>query len=111
MESSTEESLMAQKHFLKMFNVLSHQGNANKTTLRFHLTSFIMAKIKTTSGSPCLQGCEGGHSSIAGEMKGVIPPLLVGIQIYTTMFGIHWQFLRKLRIVLPQDPPIPLLGV
>ena len=31
------------------------------------------------------------------------PPLLVGLQV--------WQLLRKLDIVLPEDPAIPLLGI
>jgi hypothetical protein len=30
-----------------MLNILSHQGNANVKTLRFHLTPIRMAKIKT----------------------------------------------------------------
>jgi hypothetical protein len=30
----------------EMFNILSYQGNAIKTTLRFHLTPIRMAKIK-----------------------------------------------------------------
>ena len=32
-----------------------------------------------------------------------IPPLLVWISV--------WSFLRKLDIVLPEDPAIPLLGI
>jgi hypothetical protein len=41
---------MAEKH-LKMFNILSHQGNASKKTLRFHLTSVRMANIKDSGES------------------------------------------------------------
>jgi hypothetical protein len=36
-------------------------------------------------------------------------PLLVGVQIGTTTSEKNWQFLRKLGIVLLQDPAIPLL--
>jgi hypothetical protein len=39
------------------------------------------------------------------------PPLLVGLQTGTTTLEISWQFLRKLDIVLPEDPAIPLLGI
>jgi hypothetical protein len=36
------------------------------------------------------------------------PPLLVGLQ---SLWKSVWQFLRKLDIVLPEDPAIPLLGI
>jgi hypothetical protein len=39
------------------------------------------------------------------------PPLLVGLQACTTSLESVWQFLRKLDIVLPEDPAIPLLGI
>ena len=39
------------------------------------------------------------------------PPLLVGLQTGTTTLEISWQFLRKLDIVLLEDPAIPLLGI
>jgi hypothetical protein len=38
-------------------------------------------------------------------------PLLVGLQASTTILEISLQFLRKLDIVLPEDPTIPLLGI
>jgi hypothetical protein len=40
-----------------MFNILNHQGNAIKTTLRFHLTPVRMAKIKNSGDSRCWRGC------------------------------------------------------
>jgi hypothetical protein len=39
------------------------------------------------------------------------PPLLVGLQAGTTTLESVWRFLRKLDIVLPVDPAIPLLGI
>jgi hypothetical protein len=36
-----------------MFSILNHQGNANQTALRFHLTPVSMAKIKTSGDSRC----------------------------------------------------------
>jgi hypothetical protein len=38
-------------------------------------------------------------------------PLLVGLQAGTTIWKSIWQFLRKLDILLPEDPAIPLLGI
>jgi hypothetical protein len=39
------------------------------------------------------------------------PPLLVGLQTGTTTLESIWRFLRKLKIELPEDPAIPLLGI
>jgi hypothetical protein len=39
------------------------------------------------------------------------PPLLVGLQACTTTLESVWRFLRKLGIVLSEDPAIPLLGI
>jgi hypothetical protein len=44
------------------------------------------------------------------ERKINTPPLMVGVQAGTTTLEIWW-FLRKLNIVLPKDPAIPLLGI
>ena len=39
------------------------------------------------------------------------PPLLVGLKACTTLWKSVWWFLRKLEIVLLEDPAIPLLGI
>jgi hypothetical protein len=39
------------------------------------------------------------------------PPFLVGLQSGTTTLDSVWCFLRKLDIVLPKDPGIPLLDI
>jgi hypothetical protein len=39
------------------------------------------------------------------------PPLLLGLQAGTTTLEISLGFLRKLDLVLPEDPAIPLLGI
>jgi hypothetical protein len=39
------------------------------------------------------------------------PPLLVGLQACTTTLEISLVVFRKLDKVLPEDPPIPLLGI
>ena len=43
--------------------------------------------------------------------KGNTPPLLVGLQAGTPLWKSVWWFFRKLDIVLPEDPTIPLLGI
>jgi hypothetical protein len=75
-----------------------------KMALRFHLTYVRMAKIKTSVTAHGSKGVkQGEHSSIAGG----------SVNLYNhsgNQFGIFF-FFRKLGIVLPQDPAIPLLGI
>jgi hypothetical protein len=39
------------------------------------------------------------------------PPLLVGFKLVQPLWKSVWRLLRKLDIVLPEDPAIPLLGI
>ena len=43
--------------------------------------------------------------------KGGPLALLVGMEIDTATMEIVWRFLKKLKIELPYDPAIPLLGI
>jgi hypothetical protein len=60
-----------------------------KTTLRFHLTPVRIAKIKNSGGSNCWWDCK----------------------LVQSLWKSVWQFLRKVDIVLLEDPKIPLLGI
>ena len=39
------------------------------------------------------------------------PPLLVNCKLVQPLWKSVWRFLRKLDIILPEDPAIPLLGI
>ena len=73
-----------------------------KTTMRYHLTPVRMAIIKKPAYNKCW--CECGKKSTLlqcwWECK-LIQPL------WRTV----WKFLKKLKIELPYDPAIPLLGI
>jgi hypothetical protein len=72
-----------------------------KTTLRFHLTPVRMAKTKHSGDSRCWQECKGrGTLHCLWDCK-LVQPLWKSV----------WWFLRKLDIVLPEDPAIQLLGI
>jgi hypothetical protein len=73
-----------------------------KTTLRFHLTPVRMAKIKNSGDSRCWQGC--------GE-RGTLLHCWWDCKLAQPLWKSVWQLLRKLDIVLPEDPAIPLLGL
>jgi hypothetical protein len=73
-----------------------------KTTLRFHLTPVRMAKIKNSCDSRCWRGCgeRGTLLQCWWDCKPV-PPLWKSVL----------QFLRKLDLLLPENPVIPLLDI
>jgi hypothetical protein len=73
-----------------------------KTTLRFHLTPVRMAKIKNSGDSRCWQGC--------GERETLLH-CWWDCKLVQPLWKSVWRFLRKLDIVLLEDPTIPLLGL
>ena len=86
----------------KLFNILSHQGNANQNNWDIIFQPVRMTKIKNTNDSLYWRGCEVKGTLFHGcwECK-LVQPLWKSI----------WLFLRKLGIDLPQDPVTPLLGI
>jgi hypothetical protein len=73
-----------------------------KTTLRFHLTPVRMTKIKNSGDSRCWKGC--------GE-RGTLLHCWWHCKLVHSLWKSVWRFLRKLDIVLSEDPAIPLLGI
>jgi hypothetical protein len=73
-----------------------------KTTLRFHLTPVRMAKIKNSGDSRCWLGC--------GEIVTLLP-CLWDCKLVEALWKSVWWFLRKLDILLLEDPTIPLFGI
>ena len=68
-----------------------------KTTMRYHLTPVRMANIKQVLERM--------------RRKGNPSTLLVGMQTGAATVEDIWNFLRKLKMELPFDPAIPLLGL
>ena len=93
---------MANRHMKKRSTSLGIREIQIKTTMRSHFILVRMAKINHSGSYRCWQGCrERGtllHSQ--GECKLVQP-------LWKTV----WRFLKKLKIELPYNPAIALLGI
>ena len=69
-----------------------------ETTMRYHFTSVRMRIINKSTNSKCWWGC--GEKGTLGHCWWVQP-------LWKTV----WNFLRKLKMELPFDPAIQLLGL
>ena len=70
--------------------------------MRYHLTPVRMANINSSGNNRCWRGCRERETLLYcwWECKLVQP-------LWKTV----WRFLKKLRIELPYDPAIALLGI
>ena len=73
-----------------------------KTTMRYHLTPARMAIIKMSINNKCWRGC--------GE-KETLLYCWWEYKLVQPRWRTVWRFLKKLKIELPYDPAIPLLGI
>ena len=73
-----------------------------KTAMRYHLTPFRMAIIKKSTNNKCWRGC--------GEKGSLLHCWWEG-KLIQPLWRTVWRFLKKLKVELPYDPAIPLLGV
>ena len=85
-----------------MFNITDHQGNTNQNYNEKHLTPVRMANINNTRNNRYSQDCGESRTLLHcwWECKLVQP-------FWKTV----WRFLKKLKIELPYNPTIVLLGI
>jgi hypothetical protein len=93
---------MMEKHLKKCPTSLLLREVQIKTILRLHLTPVRMAKIKYLGDRRCCRGC--------GE-RGTLLHRWWDCKLVQPLWKSVWWFLRKLNIVLLEDPAILLLGI
>ena len=78
------------------------RGQTEKSGKLYHLAPVRMAIIKTSTNNQCWRGC--------GE-RGTLLHCWWACKLVRPLRRTVWRFLKKLKIELPYDPAIPLLGI